>query len=84
MVAAGLGCSIVPASALKQDTAVSVRVQQLRIDQLDYDLGVWVLWSERSKPAEGTMEALMAFFALLSTPAAVARPVPSHKAFAAR
>jgi hypothetical protein len=30
------------------------------------------------------MEALMAFFALLSTPAAVARPVPSHKAFAAR
>jgi DNA-binding transcriptional LysR family regulator len=80
MVAAGLGCSIVPASALKQDATVTAHVQQLRIDQFDYELGVWALWSERSKPADGTMEALASVFALVHTSAVVTRPAAAHKA----
>jgi hypothetical protein len=77
---AGLGCSIVPASALKQDAGVTARIQQLRIERFAYELGVWVLWSERSKPADGTMEALASMFALLNTPSAGSRAAPSHKA----
>jgi DNA-binding transcriptional LysR family regulator len=63
MVAAGLGCSIVPASALTQDSALRDRVQQLSVEDFAHELGVWLLWSERCKPGAGTDEALASIFA---------------------
>jgi DNA-binding transcriptional LysR family regulator len=63
MVAAGLGCSIVPASALTQDSELADRIQQLSVEDFGHELGVWLLWSERCKRSVGTHEALAAIFA---------------------
>ena len=63
MVAAGLGCSIVPASALTQDSELKDRIQQLSVEQFDHELGVWLLWSERCRRRDGTDEALKSIFA---------------------
>lgn len=62
MVAAGVGCSIVPASALKQDVATAGHVRRLTVEQFNYELGVWVIWSEGCRPVEGTEDALSAIF----------------------
>ena len=66
MVAAGIGCSIVPASALNQNRQVTDQVQQLSVDQFAYDLAVWVMWQEGCRPAEGTEQALAAIFSATS------------------
>ena len=63
MVAAGLGCSIVPASALAQDPGLEGQVQQLSVEGFGHELGVWVLWSERCTRRAGTDEALKEIFA---------------------
>ena len=62
MVAAGMGCSIVPSSALKQPLTPLEHIQRLAVEPFDYELGVWVVWSDRAKPVEGTPEALAAIF----------------------
>ena len=73
MVAAGLGCSLVPASALTQDTRLMDQVQQLSIEGFGHDLGVWLLWSERCQRKVGTDEALTAIFAPQSQAAKLPR-----------
>ena len=62
MVAAGLGCSIVPASALAQDLTLTEQVQHLTIDGFDHELGVWLIWNERCVPNERTHDMLTAVF----------------------
>ena len=85
MVAAGVGYSIVPASALTQNSKLSDHVQQLSVDQFDHDLGVWSVWSERCKPVEGTSEALASIFAVSHQIMAVNRHAqPGAKVSASR
>ena len=62
MVAAGVGCSIVPSSALEQGARHAKKVQQLMIKNFDGELAVWMLWADRYKPTAGTQEALAAIF----------------------
>lgn len=62
MVMAGVGCSIVPASALRQDLKNVDRVQQLSVAEFDYQLAVWLLWSENCRPMAGTEKALADIF----------------------
>ena len=62
MVAAGVGCSIVPSSALEQGAHHAKKVQQLIVKNFDGELGVWMLWADRYKPTAGTQEALAAIF----------------------
>jgi DNA-binding transcriptional LysR family regulator len=62
MVAAGVGCSIVPSSALEQGARDAKKVQRLIIKNFDGALGVWMLWADRHKPTAGTPEALAAIF----------------------
>jgi DNA-binding transcriptional LysR family regulator len=62
MVAAGIGCSIVPKSALQQNVRMRDDVQQWSIDGFDGDLEVWVIWDERCQSAPGTEDALAAIF----------------------
>jgi DNA-binding transcriptional LysR family regulator len=62
MVVAGVGCSIVPASALKQDLKITEEVQQLSIVEFDYQLAVWTVWNENCRPMQGTEAALAAIF----------------------
>jgi DNA-binding transcriptional LysR family regulator len=62
MVVAGVGCSIVPASALKQDPKVTERVQQLSVAEFRHQLAVWTLWHENCRPIQGTEAALSAIF----------------------
>jgi DNA-binding transcriptional LysR family regulator len=63
MVMSGVGCSIVPASALKQDVRNLDRVQQLTVAEFDYGLSVWMIWDGNCRPAPGTEPALAAIFA---------------------
>lgn len=62
MVAAGVGCSIVPASALPQAAAHARRVQRLMVSGFDFELTVSILWSERCQPLAGTHDALAGVF----------------------
>jgi DNA-binding transcriptional LysR family regulator len=62
MVAAGIGCSIVPASALKQSARDSRRIQQIEVSDFRCELAVTLLWAERAKPAAGTEAALARMF----------------------
>lgn len=80
MVAAGVGWSIVPISALKQNLTVTDHVQQLSVDQFAYDLAVWVIWQESCRPAEGTEQALAAIFSASSHLRAIERPRNSREA----
>ena len=66
MVAAGLGCSVVPASTLNKFPALAGQVQVLETDGFDGQLGVWMLWSRRAKPFDGTQEALATLVAVAS------------------
>jgi DNA-binding transcriptional LysR family regulator len=63
MVAAGIGFSIVPASALVQNERLAVRVQELSVNAFDGALNVWVIWSDQCRTVDGTAEALAAIFA---------------------
>ena len=63
MVAAGLGCSVVPASSLTQDSELRDRIQQLTVQDFDHELGIWLLWTDRCKCSVGTHEALASIFA---------------------
>ena len=63
MVAAGMGYSIVPASALTQSERLAAQVQQLAVPAFDGALNVWVIWSAQCKIADGTAEALGQIFA---------------------
>ena len=63
MVAAGVGCSIVPCSALEQSARLATKVQQLIIKNFEAELAVWMLWAKRYKPVHATEEALAAIFA---------------------
>jgi DNA-binding transcriptional LysR family regulator len=62
MVGAGVGCSVVPASALKQDPKVTEQVQQLSVAEFNHQLAVWSLWHENCRPMHGTEAALAAIF----------------------
>jgi hypothetical protein len=62
MVAAGVGCSIVPASALAQSPKHLPSIQQLTVSGFHSMLAVSVVWSERCRPLPGTHEALAAIF----------------------
>jgi DNA-binding transcriptional LysR family regulator len=62
MVAGGVGCSIVPASALAQGARNAKKVQQLLIKGFEGELGVWMLWGEGYKPVPGTQDALATIF----------------------
>jgi DNA-binding transcriptional LysR family regulator len=63
MVAAGMGYSIVPASALTQNERLAAQVQQLAVAEFDGSLKVWVIWSAQCTVADGTAEALAQIFA---------------------
>jgi DNA-binding transcriptional LysR family regulator len=62
MVAAGVGCSIVPESALLQPSPALRNVQQLDVPGFRFELSVTLLWAERAKPMAGTEEALASIF----------------------
>jgi DNA-binding transcriptional LysR family regulator len=62
MVAAGVGYSIVPASALTRSSKDTSAVQQLHVAGFQFDLTVSIVWSERCNPLPGTREALAAIF----------------------
>jgi DNA-binding transcriptional LysR family regulator len=62
MVVSGVGCSIVPASALKQDLKNIDRIQQLSVAEFKYQLAVWMVWNENCRPMQGTEAALAAIF----------------------
>jgi DNA-binding transcriptional LysR family regulator len=62
MVAAGVGYSIVPASALTQTSRHVGAVQQLTVSGFNFELVVSIVWSERCRPLPGTHEALAAIF----------------------
>lgn len=62
MVAAGVGCSIVPASALQQDRNITEQVQQLSVAEFNPQLAVWTVWNEHCRPLQGTEPALAAIF----------------------
>jgi DNA-binding transcriptional LysR family regulator len=62
MVAAGVGCSIVPESALHQPSSALPRVQRLDVPGFTFELSVSLLWAERAKPTAGTEEALASIF----------------------
>ena len=62
MVAAGVGYSIVPASALTQTSRQVGAVQQLTVSGFNFELVVSIMWSERCRPVPGTHEALAAIF----------------------
>jgi DNA-binding transcriptional LysR family regulator len=62
MVAAGMGYSIVPASALTQSERLAAQVQQLAVTAFDGSLNVWVIWSTQCKVVDGTAEALAQIF----------------------
>ena len=85
MVAEGMGFSLVPESALMQNSRLLERVQQLSVRDFEGDLRVWVLWSESCRLAPGTAAAIDGIFTrsdLASTAAhaATARPrVASRK-----
>ena len=63
MVMSGVGCSIVPASALQQDVKNLDQVQQLSVAEFNHQLAVWVVWHESCRPIPGTEAALAAIFA---------------------
>jgi DNA-binding transcriptional LysR family regulator len=62
MVAAGVGYSIVPASALSQSAARNPGVRQLTASGFAFDLVASVVWNERCQLPPGTREALAAIF----------------------
>lgn len=62
MVAAGVGYSIVPATALTCASRQADGIQQLAVDGFRFDLVVSIAWSERCQPLPGTREALRAIF----------------------
>ena len=64
MVASGMGCSIVPASALTQNFKLLERVQQLSLERFDRELGVWMAWSDRFSAAPGVEAALTEVFTM--------------------
>jgi DNA-binding transcriptional LysR family regulator len=63
MVAAGMGCSIVPVSALLQNQLLAAQVQQLSVSTFEGCLNVWVMWNDQCQTVQGTAEALAAVFA---------------------
>jgi DNA-binding transcriptional LysR family regulator len=62
MVAAGVGYSIVPASALMQPSKHVSGVQRLSVGGFEYDLTVSAIWNDRCQVLPGTREALAAIF----------------------
>jgi DNA-binding transcriptional LysR family regulator len=84
MVAAGIGFSIVPASALALSPRHAAQVQQLSVRGFDGALNVWLIWSEQCRPLAGTAEALAAIFAVAETAsplrlAPAAAPIPARR-----
>lgn len=75
MVGAGVGYSIVPASALLQSPKHTQSIQQLAVHGCELALAVSVLWSERCTPLLGTREALAAIF----EPSALGPRLQKHK-----
>jgi DNA-binding transcriptional LysR family regulator len=69
MVAAGMGFSIVPASALQQNQRLAAQVQQLSVNEFDGALNVWLIWCDHCRIVDGTAEALSAIFANSGVPA---------------
>jgi DNA-binding transcriptional LysR family regulator len=63
MVAAGMGYSIVPSSALNQNERLAANVQQLSVAAFDGSLNVWVIWSQQCQMVDGTTQALAKIFA---------------------
>ena len=63
MVAAGMGYSIVPSSALAQNERLAARVQQLSVAAFEGSLNVWVMWSQQCQMADGTAQAMAQIFA---------------------
>ena len=62
MVAAGIGCSIVPASALTHGTRAARHVQILSVERTRFELAVFLIWSCRCVPFAGTKEAIAKLF----------------------
>jgi DNA-binding transcriptional LysR family regulator len=87
MVAAGMGNSIVPASALTQDERLAAQVQQLSVTAFDGSLNVWVIWNDQCQMVDGTAEAVAKIFAApearttlrLATPPASAGATRRHR-----
>ena len=85
MVAAGMGFSIVPASALAHNQRLAAQVQELNVKQLDGALNVWVIWSTQCRTVDGTAEALAAIFADASVPSPLRlAPTPPARVHARR
>ena len=68
MVAAGVGCSIVPASALTLHPVLAERVQRMSLPHFDAELRVWMLWSDRCQVLDGTREAFASIFTNVEEP----------------
>ena len=83
MVAAGMGCSIVPESSLAQNQRLAARVQQLSVRSFDGALNVWVIWNDQCRLIDGTAEALAAIFATSEMPMAL-RSAPAPVVAASR
>ncbi|HJU44366.1 MAG TPA: substrate-binding domain-containing protein, partial [Vicinamibacterales bacterium] len=62
MVAAGIGFSIVPESALRHNPRLAAGVQELSVPDFDPRLKVWVIWSDQCRTIAGTSEALAEIF----------------------
>ena len=78
MVAAGMGFSIVPASALVQNQRLAAQIQQLSVNAFDGALNVWMILSDQCRAADGTAEALASIFAAAEVPAPLAlAPAPA-------
>ena len=62
MVAAEIGYSIVPVSALTHTGKPVDAIQQLTVNGFSFELVVSILWNERCRPLPGTHDALAAIF----------------------
>jgi DNA-binding transcriptional LysR family regulator len=71
MVAAGMGCSIVPSSALEQNPRLAAHVQQFTMSAFDGALNVWMIWNDQFRAAPGTAEALQQIFTASTLPASL-------------
>ena len=78
MVAEGMGFSLVPESALLQNSRLLERVQQLSVREFDSELRVWVLWSDSCRLAPGTAEAIDAVFTLPGVASKTVHPTSSR------
>jgi len=62
MVAAGIGCSIVPISTVTLSLTTAQSVQQLVVAGLDCDLGVWAVSHQRDRSGAAGLDAFADIF----------------------